>query len=129
MRHVASSLAPSLPLSHQGQDVSWGLFMWTSRSLLFFQHGNHPLVTWLDQSAAFKRSLQGQLIIYLSQGLLLKLSSLSSCLVAPRREPALQRSCSWVLRWVQATGIISAGSQHPAAVEWSWVQHKLRRII
>lgn len=63
MRHVASSLAPSLPPSHQGQDVSWALYMWTSRSLLFFQHGNHPLVAWLDQSVVPKQSLQGQLII------------------------------------------------------------------
>lgn len=49
MRHLASSLAPSVPLSHQGQDVSQGLYMWTSG--LFFQHRNHPLVICPDQSA------------------------------------------------------------------------------
>lgn len=75
MRHVASSLAPSLPLSHQRQDVSWALYMCIFRSLLFFQPGNHLLVTWLDQPAASKQSRQGQLIVYLSKGLLLKLSS------------------------------------------------------
>lgn len=39
MRHIASSLAPSVPLSHQGQDVSQGLYMWTSGPFSFSSLG------------------------------------------------------------------------------------------
>lgn len=71
MKHIASSLAPSVPLSHQGQDVcTCGPQVPSLESHI--SHLSRPVCC----------GLHGQLTILLSEGLLLKLPSVRSWLVA-----------------------------------------------